>query len=243
MPIQNAVGLFRSNKEVRGAFILSVLLVVLLMGWMALAYARLNLYLILISFPMFNAIVVIVITLFLIRAENEKLITPSTIPGGIRKAIVGDVTLSLIFVLGLNAFFEILAIPMREYLIEAWGQTLPPIDYTPDPLTLFLFIVCNISFYIVYAGFAIWLFSQSKITAARGEEKLAKLEGFVSVKFFLVVALVVVASMLLWLIVHTAVNSAQGNVTTEPALVAMISAVFNTLLSILLLHIAWKSMK
>ncbi len=241
MPIQHAIELLRSNKEARGGFFISVFLVVLMMGWMSLAYARVNLYLILISFPMFNAVFILSITLFLIRAENENLTSLCTIPGGIKKTIVGDVILSIIVVLGLNAFFEILAIQLREYLIEIWGQKLPPIDYTPNPLTLFLFIVCNVSFCCCVAGFAIWMFSQSKITAAKGEEKLAKLEGFVSVKFFLVVGLVVVASMFLYLTIHTTINSAQGNVVIEPALVAMVSSVFNTTLTITLWHTAWKS--
>jgi len=242
MPIQHAIELIRSNKEARGGLFVSVLLVGLMMGWLSLAYARLNLYLILISFPMFNAIVIVfLISIILIRADNENLTKLSTIPRRIRKIIVGDVTLSIIVGVGLNAFFEILAILLREYFIEVWGQMLPPIDYTPDPVTLFLFIVCNLSFYGCFAGFAIWLFSQSKVTVVRGEDKLAKLEGFVSVKFFLVVVLLVVASMLLGLTVQTAVTSAQGNVTIEPALVAMASVAFNTTLSILLWHTAWKS--
>ncbi|MDF1540564.1 MAG: hypothetical protein P1Q69_16830 [Candidatus Thorarchaeota archaeon] len=243
MTIDHAIELFRANEEVRGAFLLSGLLVFLMMGWLSLAYARLNLYLILISFPLFNAIVIPMISVFLIRAENENLIKLSTIPGGVRKTVITDLTLSIIFVLGLNAFFEILAICLREFLIEAWGQMLPPIDYTPDPLTLFLFIVCNLSFYSCFAGFASWQFSQSTVTAARSGEKLARLEGFVSVKFFLVVALMVVASMLLYLIVQTAVASDQGNAAIEPALVAMLSFAFNAVLSILLLHTAWKAIK
>jgi hypothetical protein len=243
MSMQHAGELFRSNKEVRGGFLLSMLLVFLMMGWLSLGHARLNLYLILISFPMYNAIVIVIISVILIRAENENLIKLSTIPGGIRKTLVADVALSIIFVLGLNAIFEFLAISFREFLIEVWGQMLPPIDYTPDPLTLFLFIVCNLSYCGCFAGFAIWLFSQSKITAARSGEKLAKLEGFVSVKFFLVVVLLVVALILLSLIVQMAVTSAQGNAATEPALVATVSIVFSTTLSILLWHTAWKSIK
>lgn len=242
MSLQHAVGLIRSNREARGGIFLSVLLVGLIMGWLALAYARLNLYLILLSFPMFNAIVtVFLISIILIRAESNNLTDQSTISGGIRKTIMGDVTVSMIVGIGLNAFFEVIAIVMREYLIEIWGQTLPPIDYSVDLITLFLFITCNISFYICFAGFAIWLFSQARVTVVSGGEKLAKLEGFVSVKFFIVAILLVGATMLLGLIIQTAITSAQGNMAIEPVLVAFASIVFNIALSVLLWTSAWKS--
>ena len=146
MPIQHAIDLVRSNKGARGGILLSLLLVVIFLGWMSLAYARLNIYLILISFPMFNAIIVFLISIILIRAENENLTKLRTIPGGVRKTLKGHVAFAVIVVIGLNALFEILALLFNEFLIEALSQYLTPIEYVPDPFTLLLLILCNLSF-------------------------------------------------------------------------------------------------
>jgi hypothetical protein len=243
VPIQHAIDLVRSNKGARGGLLLSLLLVVLILGWMSLAYARLNLYLILISFPMFNAFIVFFISIILIRAENENLTKLRAIPGGVRKTLRGHVAFALVIVIGLNALFEILALLFNEFLIEALSQSLTPIEYTPDPFTLLQIILCSLSFYCCFAGFAIWLFSESKITAARSEEELSKLEGFVSVKFILVLVFLVIASLLPYIVVQTAVSSAQGIATAEPALVAIISSVYNIVLSSLLWHSGWKKIK
>ena len=243
MPIQHAIDLVRSNKGARGGILLSLLLVVIFLGWMSLAYARLNIYLILISFPMFNAIIVFLISIILIRAENENLTKLRTIPGGVRKTLKGHVAFAVIVVIGLNALFEILALLFNEFLIEALSQYLTPIEYVPDPFTLLLLILCNLSFYCCFAGFAIWLFSESKITAAQSGEELSKLEGFVSVKFILVLLFLVVASLLPYLVVQTAVSSSQGIATVEPTLVVIISSVYNIVLSILLWRIAWKTIE
>ena len=243
MPIQHAIDLIRSNKEARGGLLLSLLLVGIFFGWMSLAYARLNLYLILISFPMFNAFIVFLILIILIRAENENLTKLRTIPGGVRTILKGHVAFALIFVIGLNALFEILTLLFNEFLIEAFSQFLTPIEYTPDPFTLLLIILCNLSFYCCFAGFAIWLFSESKITPARSGEQLSKLEGFVSVKFILVLVFLVIASLFPYIAVQTAVSSSQEIATVEPALVVIVSSVYNIVLSSLLWHTAWKTIK
>jgi hypothetical protein len=243
MPIQHAIDLIRSNKEARGGILLSFLLVTIVLGWMSLAYARLNIYLILISFPMFNAIIVFLISIILIRAENENLTKLRTIPGGVRKTLKGHVVFALIVVIGLNALFEILALLFNAFLIEALSQFLTPIEYTPDPLTLLLIILCNLSFYCCFAAFAIWLFSESKIAPARSGEQLSKLEGFVSVKFILVLVFLVIASLFPYIVVQTAVSSSQEIATVEPVFVVIVSSVYNIVLSGLLWHTAWKTIK
>ncbi len=241
MPIKHAVDLFRSNKEARGGLGFAVLLVVIMMGWMAIAYGRLNLYLILVSFPMFNAIIIFLILIILIRAENMNLQKLNTIPGGIRKTLIGHAIVAITIGLILNTLFEIMTFLLRDFLVETIAQTLPAIDYTPNILTLFLFIACNLSFYVCFTGFAIWVFSQSKIAITSRSEELAKLEGFVSPRFFLVIILIVIGSVLLGLIIQTVITSTQGDSLLDPAVVAMVSLAFNVILSIIMWNDSWKS--
>lgn len=240
MSLKHELELIRVNKQARQGFVTSIILIVILMGWMSVVYARANPYLLVLSFPIFNAVFILPITLFLIRAENEGLTRLRTIPEGIRKTLVGAIALSLIVVGVLNVFFEIMAVIFREFLIDAFGSSLPPVNYTPDPITLLMFFGCNISFTICFGVLGVWIFSQSKVSPARSGETLARLEGFVSSKLFLVLALLGVAFILIALGLQTAIASIEGNSIIAPVLVVILSLGFNVILSWVLWIDAWK---
>ena len=239
MSIRHELELIRVNRAARQGVLTSIILIVVLMGWLAIAYARVNPFLLLLSFPMFSSVFILPITLFLIRAENEALVRLRTIPGGLRKTVVGAILLSLIVVIVLNGLFEIIAVLFRDFLVDALGSSLPPVNYVPDPLTLIMFIGCNISFSTCFGVFGVWMFSQSKVTPARGEETIARLEGFISSKLLMTFVLLVVAFLFIALGFESAIASVESSPVIAPVLVVILSLGFNIIFSWSLWTNAW----
>ncbi|MFW9864075.1 MAG: hypothetical protein ACFFEX_10150 [Candidatus Thorarchaeota archaeon] len=240
MSIRHELELIRVNKQARQGFVTSIILILILMGWMAIAYARVNPYLLVLSFPIFNSIFILAITLFLIRAENEALVRLKTIPGGLKRTLLSAITLSLIVVIILNGLFEVLAVGFQDFLVDAFGSALPPVDYIPDVLTLITFIGCNISFSICFGALGVWIFSQSKVTPGRGNETIARLEGFLSSKLLMTFVLLGVAFVFIAFGLQSVIASVEGSSVITPVLVVILSFGFNVILSWGLWTNAWR---
>ncbi len=241
MSIRHSLELLRSKRDIAAGMYTSIFLIVCLMGWMAIAYARLNAYLLLIVFPTFNGIFITSIMGFLIRGENEALVTLQTSEGTGRKIFISVSSIALSIVVVLNIFFELFTIFQYRWLVEIFGQTFSPIEYVPDLFTLISFIGSNLSMYLLFITLTIWMFLSFKIIPAEQDQQLAKLEGVNSLKFLSVVTLIVVACMIGAFTAYSVIFSTGSGPTLEPLVCAMVSMIYNFTLSYLLWSTSWKS--
>jgi hypothetical protein len=237
--MEHQLELVRANRAARQGVLTSIIVIIVLMGWLAVAYARVNPYLLLLSFPIFCGIFILPMTVFLIRAENEALMRLRTIPGGLRKTVVSAIALSFTILIVLNAFFELMTVIFRDFLVDAFDSSLPPVDYVPDPLTLIMFIVCNVSISICPGVLGVWMFSQAKVTPARGEETIARLEGFLSTRLLMVFVLLGAGFLIIALCLQTAIASVEGSAVIAPVLFVLLSLGYNVILSWGLWTNAW----
>ena len=84
------------------------------------------------------------------------------------------------------------------------------------------------------------MFSQSKVTPGRGDETIARLEGFFSSKLLMVFVLLGVAFVFIAFGLQSVIASVEGSSVIAPVFVVILSFGFNVILSWGLWTNAWR---
>ena len=220
-------------------------IIMAMLGWVAMAYARLNPFLTLLVFPAFNAVLIIPATLVPIRAEGRNIPKLQTVPNGIKGTVFGALIVSSMLVLVENLVFQVILALFHDGLAMMFASTLVVSDFIPDSATFIIIVGCGISLYACYLAFVPWILSQARVTEARNEKGLAKFEGLFSRPAFIVLLIaMVLGSLLVNMMFQTIVTTSPTNTLVSiPAFWGILSIAINIVLSIYMWKVGWKTIE
>jgi len=156
----------------------------LFLGWISIAYSRINPFLVIIIFPLLSGICIEATSMIMIRSEGENFLKLYTIPGGLKYSILGAMFLSTVIMLIENVFFEVATVGFRSVFEGIWSENISPSPYIPDIPSFVIILGVSASIYACYISLIPWMIGHLEISTFRDKEDLIGFKRFILKPWF-----------------------------------------------------------
>ncbi|MFW9968412.1 MAG: hypothetical protein ACFFEA_14760 [Candidatus Thorarchaeota archaeon] len=237
--------LIRSSRIVIIGLLQVVMIIMLFMGWLAVAFSRLNPYMLLLSFSLFNAVLVLPAALFPVRREDISVLKLQTNLNRLRSTISGSLAIGISLILIMNLLFEIIMILFRSSLEQIFAPFIVANYYVPDFATFILIAAAALTYYGCFGAYIPWIVSQLEVSEPSEEDGLVSFVGILrKPTSIMVLAALVVAGLVIYVMFQAIMSpSLDYLLTSDPVIWGLVSIGANMFLSLYLWKDAWRTIE